>query len=265
MRLKRALQVGVLAGLVMRPAMAAPPAISAAETTVRLGLVAGYGAYMTDSVKQGAGSGPLLGVTSGISTLTPGALAAYGWPDLYAGVSYDFSAGFLHDQRGAGDALPGNGGSSYNNAIVRLGLGRPVSAHAELIPYIAGGYQNFNFAPHDAGAQGLFSQTGLAGIGMKLDMAGTRLWVISADAEGFALVGAANGGAAAMSGGFGTSAEERISLGADYRLNGAWHAFAGLGVTHYGEKAQMPAGSGGGFASGTGVQVNSMFGVSYGF
>jgi hypothetical protein len=220
---------------------------------------------MTDGVPRGANSGALLGVTSGISTLTPVPLAKYGWPDVYAGVSYDFSAGFLHGQGGAGEALPGNGSATYNNAIVRLGLGRPVSAHAELIPYIAGGYQNSNFVPHDAGGQGVLSQTGLAGIGMKLDMAGTRLWVISADAEGFALVGGTeNGGAAAMSGGFGTNAEERISLGADYRLTGAWHAFAGLGVTHYGEKAQMPAGSGG-FASGAAVQVNSMFGVSYGF
>jgi len=265
MRLKRALIAGVLGGLAVVPALAAPPAISAAETSVRLGLTSGYGAELSDTVPQA--SGPLVGVTAGISGLTPVALAKYGWPDLYTGVSYDFSAGFLRGREDGMGMQPGygngNGTDYYNNAVVRLGLGRPVSEHLELIPYIAGGYQNSYRPVRGVSAYDVFYQAGMAGIGMKLDMVANQLWVVSADAEGDALLGGSESGTV-DNGGFGAGAEERVSLGADYRLNGAWHAFAGLGFTHYGVKGQNAA-LAGGQGSSAAVQVNSMFGVTYGF
>jgi hypothetical protein len=68
-----------------------------------------------------------------------------------------------------------------------------------------------------------------------------------------------------FTGNFGTSAEERVSLDADYRLTRTWHAYAGLGVTHYGYTGSKAGASGAYEPLSATLQVNSMFGVAYGF
>ncbi len=249
---------------------AAAPSINAAETTVHLGLTAGYGNYEENVQPQDTEAGALLGVEAGVGSLTPSGFGRFGWPDVYANVSYDFSAGFL-DYRGNlldQDNTPylAHDRSYYNTAIVRLGLGRPISGDAEIIPYAAGGYQNWYRNVGGAAGYGEFYQTGMVGGGLKLDVAATPLLMVSADAEGFAVTG---GGVSVpsqnFSGDFGTSAEERVSLDAEYRLNDSWHAFAGLGVTHYGFTGSRAGGSGAYEPLSTTLQVNSIFGLAYGF
>ena len=245
-----------------RAASAAPPSIQAAESSVQLGLTAGYGAFEENRAAKDTEAGGVIGVAMGASSLSPIALNQLGWPDLYASVSYRFSAGLLRIQDNTPDAeRSSGGGAGYANMVmVRLGLGEAFTGAAEIIPYSAGGYQTWTRGQDEA------YQAGLLGGGIKLDVAATPLLVVSADAEGFAVIaGKLSVPAQNYTGGFGPSAEERISLGADYRINNAWHAFAGLGVTYYGY-----SGSRGDIVQsydplGTNLQINSMFGLSYGF
>ena len=107
-------------------AQAATPSIEAAESSVRLGLTAGYGNYEENIQPQDTEAGALLGLEAGVSSLTPTAFGRFGWPDLYVSVSYDFSAGFFQYRGNLQDAehtpYQAQDNSYYNTAIVRLGL-----------------------------------------------------------------------------------------------------------------------------------------------
>jgi hypothetical protein len=268
-RLLTCVVAGLLGWVTMAVAQAASPAVTAAETQLQLGLTAGYGNYEENIFPQDTESGALLGFRAGVSALTPSPMGGV-LPDFYADLGYDFSAGFLNYKGNL--QSPGNPSYQtsengyYNTAIVRLGLGAPLSNGTELIPYIAGGYQNwYRNIGGDAGYSE-FYQSGLIGGGLKLDVAAGRAWVLSASAEGLAVVG---GGISVpsqnFSSDFGTSAEERVSLDADYRLTNAWHAFAGLGVTHYEYTGTKPGKQGIYEPLSTTLQVNSLFGLAYGF
>jgi opacity protein-like surface antigen len=239
-------------------AHAADPAILAAESSVRLGISAGYGQYQMSSAPQLNGTGGLVGGTLAASALTPRHIG-----DVYADVEYDFSKGFLND---SGQVAQQHASDAYNTVIVRLGLGVPLLGGREIIPYVAGGYQNWNHdvrAPHGMGA---YYQAGLIGGGVRFDLTAGPAFVVSASVEGLAVTGGSvTVPSAHISGQLGTSAQERVSLDADYQLSSAWHAFAGLGVTHYSYTGSRP-GSFGMFepSSGT-LQVSSTFGVAYGF
>ncbi len=265
----RALMTAMFA-LAMAPAAhAADPAVTAAETSVRLGLAAGYGQYEENIQPQDKEAGALLGGTFSISALTPSGLGG-GVPDLYANAEYDFSAG-LFTYRGN---LQGPGymhyqapdNAYYNTVIVRLGIGRPIYGNSELIPYLAGGYQNWYRNIGGPSGVGAYYQAGLVGGGLRFDITASPILVLSASAEGLAVIG---GNVSAPSenftGDFGTSAEERVGLDADYRLNGAWHAYAGLGLSHYNYTGSKPDSSGRYEPSSPTLQLNSMFGVAYGF
>ncbi len=261
---------GMLALVAIAPAQAAAPAINAAETGVHFDFTAGYGGYEENIEPQDTESGALLGFEGGASALMPTMLGAYGWPDLYAGVSYGFSAGLwrYHGNLQNAQQTPYDASEDgyANTVIVRLGLGRPLTQTVELIPYAAGGYQNWYRNIGGTGGYGEYYQTGLIGGGLKLDVAATPYLVVSAAAEGFAVTGGSiSVPAQDFSAGFGTSAEERVSLDADYRLSDAWHAFAGLGVTHYGYTGSKPDAAGGYEPLSTTLQVNSIFGLAYGF
>jgi hypothetical protein len=154
----------------------------------------------------------------------------------------------------------------YNTVIIRLGLGRPIEGGEELIPYIAGGYQNWYRNIGGSNGTSEYYQAGLIGGGLRFDITENPMFVLSASAEGLAVIG---GSVAAPSqnfrGDFGTSAEERVGLDADYRLDDAWHAFAGLGLTHYNYTGSKPNGMGAYEPSSASLQINSMLGVAYGF
>jgi hypothetical protein len=261
---------GVWALVVMASAQAATPTIIAAESTVRLGLTGGYGSYEANIVPQDTETGALFGVEAGVGALTPITFGRYGWPDLYARLSDAFSAGALQYQGNPPNAeassYRANDTSYFNTAIVRLGIGRPIFRNAEIIPYAAAGYQNW-YRNGGAGT-GLhsFYQAGMLGGGLKLDFAATSLLVVSAEAEGFALVGSSvSVPSRDFSAGFGASAEERVSLDADYRIDNSWHAYAGLGVTHYGYSGSKPDETGSYEPLSATLEVNSMFGFAYGF
>ncbi len=252
------------------PGQAADPAISAAETSVRLGLTAGYGSYDENTQPQQTATGGFVGAGFGVSALTPMVFTGIGFPDLYTDAGYDFTAGFLHHRDNSANAsgLPYASLSNdyYNSVIVRLGLGRPVAAAEEMIPFVAGGYQNWHHTIGGAGGAGELYQAGLIGAGLKLDVAASSMLVVTASAEGLAVIGGSvSAPSENFNGNFGTSAEERVSLDADYRLDQSWHAFAGLGITHYdfsGSKADFMGSYGPLSAT---LQVNSVFGIAYGF
>jgi len=264
---------GILAVLLsmatVAEAEAATPPIAAAETQLRLGLSAGYGNYEENLFPQDTESGALVGFTAGASALVPSGMGG-ALPDLYTDLGYDFSAGFLNYngnlQAPGYPPYQASDNAYYNTAIVRLGLGAPLSNGMEVIPYIAGGYQNWYRNIGGAGGYSEFYQAGLAGGGIKLDVATSPGFVLSASAEGLAVIG---GGVSVpsqnFSADFGNSAEERVSLDADYRLSNAWHAFAGLGVTHYEYSGSKPGASGIYEPLSTTLQINSLFGIAYGF
>lgn len=268
-----AIRLAGLIGVVLMTApvaRAADPAIQAAETVVRLGLSAGYGSYSENVAPQDTETGALLGVSASASALTPGPLGRVGFPDVYSDVQYDFSAGFLNYNGNLNN--PGQtpykttDNAYYNNVVVRLGLGAPMIGGAEIIPYIAGGYQNWYRNIGGPNGYGEYYQAGLLGGGLRLDVAAGPALVVSASAEGFAVIGGSvNVPSQSFTGQFGTSAQERVSLNADYRLNGAWHAFAGLGLTHYTYTGSKPGAAGIYEPLSTTLQVNSTFGIAYGF
>ncbi len=269
MRCSVVLLLAVLAAYVAPAARADEPAIEAAETTVRLGISSGYGNYQENVAPEDKEAGALLGVSAGVSALTP-VLPGDIWPDLYTDVGYDFSAGFLNydgnfeNQPDTSYEARDNG--YYNTAIVRLGAGAPLSGGREIIPYIAGGYQNWSRNIGGPAGYGEFYQAELIGGGLRLDFTGGPALIVSAAAEGFAVVGASvSVPSQNFDGRFGASAEERVSLDADYRLTGTWHAFAGLGLTHYEYTGSQPGAQHLFEPLSTTLQVNTMFGLAYGF
>jgi outer membrane scaffolding protein for murein synthesis (MipA/OmpV family) len=255
MGLKRALMLALWAGLTAPGAVAAPPAVSAAESSVRLGLSAGYGFSGFDATPRDEQAGPIFGASTGITALTPVNLGQTGWSDLYTGVTYDFSSALVHVPMSAAGIPPsgetGHETDFYNTAIVRSGLGRPVEGKVEVIPYMAAGYQSWT--RDGAGWRANAYRAGMAGLGVKIDLVAGHFWVVSADAQGM-MVGSVSAGA-----------EERISLGADYRLRGAWHAFAGLGLMHDEGRALALGGDTGEQDVSARLRLSSMFGVAYGF
>ncbi len=266
---KRVSLAAMFALCIAPAAHAAAPAITAAETSVRLGLTAGYGQYQENTQPQGRESGALLGGTFGISALTGSGLAG-GVPDLYANAEYDFSAGlftYRGNRQGPDEQhYQAADNAYYNTVIVRLGIGRPVYQNTEVIPYLAGGYQNWYRNIGGFSGIGAYYQAGLVGGGLRFDISASPLLVLSASAEGLAVIGGrVSAPSENFSGSFGASAEERVGLDADYRLSSAWHAYAGLGLTHYNYSGSKPDTSGGYEASSGTLQLNSMFGVAYGF
>lgn len=265
-----ALITAISLALACPAAQAADPAITAAETSAQLALDAGYSTYEENVFPQDTENGALLGVKAGLSALTHSNLNEIGLPDLYTGIEYDFAAEFLkyHGNLQAQGYPPyrANDTDYSNTAIVRLGLGAPIRAGMELIPYVAGGYQNWY--RNIGGPSGLdeFYQSGLIGGGIKLDLSTSPMLVLSASAESLATVGAGvSVPSQNFSGSFGSSAEERVALDADYRIGSTWHAFAGLGITHYEYAGSKPNALGGYEPLSTTFQINSVFGIAYGF
>lgn len=248
-------------------AAASDPSIQAAETSVRLGLTAGYDAY--DGAESGPTheSGGLVGFTAGISDLAPSRVPGFFLPDLYADAGYDFTEVALHgpdDQAGTPFSIHDD--AYYNTATIRLGAGTPVDGHMEVIPYVVAGYQNWSRNTAGPGGYGGFYQSELLGGGVRFDLAGSPRVVLRALAEGFAILGGAGAGPSQNFGqGVGASAEERVSLDADYRLSRTWHAFAGLGLNHFTYDGARSAAPGFGSPGGAALQISSMFGLAYGF
>ena len=251
-------------------AHAAITAIDNAETSVRLGITGGYSRYEENISPQDTETGGLLGGQVNVSGLTSSVFQSQVFPDLYTDAGYDFAAGFLKYRGNLEDPqhtpYQASDNAYYNTVVVRLGVGRPMAGGYELIPYVAGGFQNWYRNVSGAAGYGEYYRAGLIGVGLKLDYAPAPMLVLSASAEGLAVIGGAvDAPSENFSGSFGTSAEERVGLDADYRIDNTWHAYAGLGITHYAYAGSQPGGSGSFEPLSTTLQVSSMFGVAYGF
>jgi hypothetical protein len=243
---------------------AANPAITAAETSIGLGLSGTYTHYHEslggDSDSEDGGLG---GIGLRASRLGGGT----GLNSLYAALAYDFSGGFLGYNGFTQDGLAyrAQDRAFFNHVEVRLGRGFALTPDTELIPFFAGGYQNWFRNIAGSAGYGEFYQAGLAGIGLKLDVAATNDLVLSASAEGLAVMGGSvSAPALDFKGGFGTSGQESIRLGANWRLDRNWHVFLGLGVEHFNYTG---SGLDNGFyepPSST-LQVRSELGMSFGF
>ena len=251
-------------------ARAADMSVVAAESAVRLGLSAGYGNYEENVSPQDTEAGALLGGIFDLRDLRPEFSGRWAFSDTYADVSYGFSTGFLNYKGNLQNRMEtpyrADDRAYYNTAIIRLGMGRPLAGGRELIPYVAAGYQNWYRNVRGPDAAGEYYQAGLIGSGLKLDMAVNPLLVLSAFAEGFAVIGGTiDAPSQEFRGDFGTSAEERVGLDADYRLGGSWHAYAGLGVAHYDYTGSKPDAMGVYEPSSSTLQLNSSIGLSFGF
>ncbi|MGC8526958.1 hypothetical protein [Acidiphilium sp.] len=221
------------------------PAIAAAETRVSLGITAtGYSYHEGFDNTSDQESGVLPGFSLGASRLGP----ALGLPDVYTGVVYDFSGGALGYQgylQGTSQGLvpyDQSEAARFNHVEVQLGVAVPLSHAVSVLPFIATGYQSWSRNIGGSGGYGSFYHAALAGFGAKLDYAATGRLVLSASAEGLAVVG---GGVSApalgFSGSFGTSGEEAVRLGADWRLDNVWHVFAGLEMRHFNYAGSKPS------------------------
>ena len=268
MRLRIVLALAALLGLgpALRAHAAAPviaAVIAQAETGIGLGLSGTYTQYHESlGPVSDSENGGLAGFEFRASRLGEGGPAS-----LYTALIYDFSGGFLgydgFTQDGLGYAARDR--AFFNHVEVRLGRGFALMPGMELIPFLAGGYQNWYRNMTGPAGYGEFYQAGLAGAGLKLDLAATDDLVLSASAEGAAVIGGSvSAPALDFSGGFGASGEEAVRLGADWRLDGNWHVFLGLGVSHF---SYTGSGIDNGFyepPSGT-LQLRSVLGMSYGF
>ncbi|MBU2731697.1 hypothetical protein [Acidithiobacillus ferridurans] len=162
-------------------------------------------------------------------------------PNLYFAVNYQFNSGDIayHGALQNTTPLEGTDSATTNWVLARLGMGLPLAQSWMFTPYMAGGYQNWN-----RNLQGPYGYTekysaGLVGVGLMLQYAPTAQLVLSANAQGLAVIG----GGMTPSGtplqdrlgtaSFGSSGQERISLDADYRLNSRWHVYGGLNFTHF--------------------------------
>ncbi|MHB1644494.1 MAG: hypothetical protein ACYCS8_17900 [Acidithiobacillus sp.] len=164
----------------------------------------------------------------------------YGIHNVYAAVHYANSFGNI-GYYGAVGKTPYNGtdSASFNRVMGRVGMGIRITCPHEMMitPYVAGGYQGWN-----RNLQGPYGYTenysaGLVGAGALFQYAVAPSFVVSGDTEVLAVVGGGmtphilNGRLGSAS--FGTSAEEKMTLGVDYRITGHLHTYSDVSLTHF--------------------------------
>jgi len=185
----------------------------------------------------------------GASILTP-EHGLFSNSDLYAALSYALSAGNLrydgHEVYLPTDTvtpLDSTDRAVFQRIEGRLGLGFPLIGGAEVIPFLAGGYQAWNRnigLPGDIGTDEFYSSVLLGG-GVKLDVPVTSALVLSATGEGLALIaGNIDNDEFGLNEGLGGSAEEVLTLGADYDINGRFHGFVNADVDHFNYGGNKP-------------------------
>jgi hypothetical protein len=245
MRLK-ALSVGMTlaACLAVRPAQAASPAVSAAETSINLSvgvMNTQYHENLTPGDDE-SGTTPGFGVSIGALLPThPGYAASV---DIYSALIYNFDAGnigYSGHYLVSGAPLTATDHSVFNRVEARLGLGFPLIGGAESIPFLAAGYQAWNRTINGPGVTGTdeFYHSGLFGLGYKLDVPIGAGFVASGTGE---LLGLAGGGinGANWSGGFGVTPEERLELGLDDAAFGRFHLFVSAYWQHFNYSGTAP-------------------------
>jgi hypothetical protein len=165
----------------------------------------------------------------------------FGLPNVYAAIHYARTTGDIA-YHGAVGNTPYNGSDSatFNRVMARVGMGFGITCPGHemmLTPYIAGGYQKWNRALQGPHGYTEDYSAGLVGAGALFQYAVTPRFVVSGDTEVLAVVG---GGMTSHifhgvfgSASFGTSAEEKVTAGVDYRITGPLHAYSDVSFTHY--------------------------------
>jgi len=231
--------------LMARPACAASPAVTAAETMVSVNLGVMHTQYHENLSPGDDESGYTPGFGVSASVLEPSAFRNI---DLYAMLDYQFDAGNI---KYAGHYQPADGGGAadatdravFNRIDARLGIGLPVAGGGEAIPYATAGYQawNRNVDSPNTVDGGEFYHSALFGLGWKFDQPLGGPLVASANGE---LLGLAGGGITAngddFGRGFGVTPEERVDLGLDDAVSGPFHVFASVYWQHFNYSGTHP-------------------------
>lgn len=226
-------------------------AIRTAET--HLGLGAAVSAFWAGRTVVGAAGGEVSATRLG---------RGLDLSNLYTGMVYDVS--------GAGLGPVGGTRGLVNRVEVRLGTGfrhpgRGILGHAMVIPFLAGGYEAWSGPVAAFGGAGAVYRAALAGGGIKVDLAVSHGLVISASAEGLAVLGGRlTTDSPRLADTLPVGGEASVRLGADLRLRGDWQVFAGLGVRY----RSRPDSAGGPFATPTPsrtTDLQSVIGLAYGF
>ncbi len=186
-------------------------------------------------------SGTLPGLEGKITTMVD----ALGISNLYAGVRYGYSGGSF-GYNGAtigGTPLHSNSNDSINNVSVELGKGFLFSPNLMLIPFIQGGYHDWQSDLQGPGGYNEDHSNGFLGFGVRGDYAlNTRLVLTGRLGWAETVGGSANasGGALAAEGygpmnfALGDTPLLQAGIGADYLLANRIHLYGGLDYTHFG-------------------------------
>ncbi|MEB8474558.1 hypothetical protein [Acidithiobacillus ferriphilus] len=161
----------------------------------------------------------------------------FGLANVYFGLRYNFSSGGIAYQGAYQDGTPvdATDNGTFNRFVLRFGKGFLLTDRAMITPYIAGGLQLWNRNLRGPGGYTENYGAGLAGGGLLFQYAWTHRLVMGLNADGFAVMdGYMNANSVgAGTANFGNSAEEKLSLTADYRFAGPWHWYIGTSFTHF--------------------------------
>jgi hypothetical protein len=221
--------------------------VRAAETNLSIGVGVMHTQYH-ENAEPGSGddeNGFSYGGTAGASLLAPGFLVFHN-EDFYTALNFDLSAGNLN--YGGHYLVSGLPVDATDRAVFlriegRFGIGFPLVDGMELIPFVAGGYQSWNRNIDLKGEIGTNEQytAGLLGGGLKLDIPVTPRIVLTGTAEGLGLfAGNVAFNNVAQSHGLGGSAEERLSVGADYAVSSHFHVFGTADWEHFNYAGNKP-------------------------
>jgi hypothetical protein len=184
-------------------------------------------------------TGFMPGFTLGTSFLG----SVYGINNLYADVHYTRNSGAIAYKGSLSNGAVYNGtdNATTNRVSARFGMAFPVAHNVAVIPYVAGGYQQWS--RNIAGQFGYSENysTGLVGVGGLAQYTPMRNVVLTANANIEALVGGGmtpSGVPGVPSGYYGstsfkTSGEQNLGVSANYEFAPSWSVFAGLKYTHF--------------------------------
>ncbi len=223
-----------LQALLGQPALAASPPVTAAETSLSISAGFAHTQYHENLVPGDDESGAIPGFGISLSALT----ATRRGYDVYTALNYDFDNGNLNyaGHNAAGQPANATDNATFNRVEARIGLGFPLAAGAEAIPYFALGVQtwNRNITAPNGGNTSEFYHSGLFGMGLKFDIPVDPTLVASASGEALALAGGGiSGNNFSFNKGFGVTAQERIELGLDQAVNGRFHIFTKAYWEHF--------------------------------
>lgn len=160
--------------------------------------------------------------------------------NVYLALRYAYDSGsiqYLGADIGSGNKVTATDNATTQRLLGRIGYAFWLNPSMSVTPYAAAGFQSWNRDLTGPGGYTEDYRSILAGVGGRFQYAyGPRL-VLTANAEMLAVTG---GGMTPHldnlplgSARFGTSGEEKIALGANYRISGPWSVFGGLDFTHF--------------------------------